>query len=163
MESDIETRSVSALRGLDVPYELVKCDPAFADTAAFCDKYGYTLEQCGNTILVASKREPKQFAACVVRGSDRLDVNRTVRRLMSVSRVSFASEELTKAVTGMMLGGVTPFGLPEDVPLYVDERLMSIEKVILGSGSRSSKIRVSPAVFGKIPGATVVPGLSIGA
>ena len=81
---------------------------------------------------------------------------------MGVPRASLASAEQTMAITGMRIGGVTPFALPPEVPVYADGKLMALEYVILGSGSRSSKIRVSPAVFGKIPGATVVPGLSIG-
>ena len=81
----------AALVELGVSYEIIEIDPAFADTTLFCREYGYSLESCGNTIVVASKREPRQFSACVVRGSDRLDVNRTVKRLMNVSRLSFAS------------------------------------------------------------------------
>ena len=63
--------------------EVIPCDPAFADTAAFCEKYGYPLEQSANTILVASRTEPKVFAACVVTADRKLDVNGTVRRLLA--------------------------------------------------------------------------------
>jgi prolyl-tRNA editing enzyme YbaK/EbsC (Cys-tRNA(Pro) deacylase) len=59
-----------------------------------------------------------------------------------------------------MLGGVTVFALPPDLPIYVDERLMSLPWVILGSGSRSSKIKIAPEVFRRIPNATIVPGLA---
>ena len=61
----------------------------------------------------------------------------------------------------MMIGGVTVFALPEDVPLYVDSKLMDLDTVILGSGSRSSKINVSPLVFEKMPDAQIVEGLSL--
>ena len=144
-----------------MPYEVVDCDPDFADTAAFCERYGYSLDRCGNTITIASKRGPKQSSACVVKGSDRLDVNKTVRKLMGVSRASFASPEETVAVTGMMIGGVTPLALPPEVPVYADEKLMELDYMILGSGSRSSKIKISPEVFRKIPNAQIVSGLSL--
>jgi len=51
-------------------------------------------------------------------------------------------------------------GKPE-LPIYVDEKLMAREWVILGSGSRSSKIRIAPEIFRRIPNAAIVPGLSI--
>ena len=159
--SEIENRVLAALDGLGVPYEIVRIDPAFADTADFCAQYGYTLEGCGNTIVVASKKEPRQYSACIVRGSDRLDVNKRVRKLMGVSRLSFASAEDTMAVTGMAIGGVTPFALPETLPVYADEKLMALDSVILGSGSRSSKVQVSPDVFRQIPNAEIVAGLSL--
>ncbi|HET8575721.1 MAG TPA: YbaK/EbsC family protein [Methylomirabilota bacterium] len=145
-----------------MPYELVRIDPQYADTAAFCERYGFTLQQSANTIIVASKKEPRQFAACVVRADRRLDVNHTVRRLMGVSRLSFADAEDTRALTGMMIGGVTVFALPDGLPIYVDDTLMGLEWVILGGGSRSAKIKIAPAVFTRLPNATVVAGLSQG-
>ena len=57
---------IVALQKLDVSYELIDIDPNFADTAAFCEKYGYPAERSCNTIIVASKKEPKRYVACVV-------------------------------------------------------------------------------------------------
>jgi len=156
----IEQRVVQALDAIGVPYELMEIDPAFADTAACCEKYGLPLDSAGNTIVVASKKEPRRFGACVVKATTRLDVNRTVRALLGVSKVSFATAEETKILTGMMLGGVTVFALPPDLPIYVDDKLMARDWVILGSGSRSSKIKISPDVFRRLPNATIVPGLA---
>jgi prolyl-tRNA editing enzyme YbaK/EbsC (Cys-tRNA(Pro) deacylase) len=157
----IEQRVVQALDAIGVPYELMEIDPAFADTAVCCEKYGLPLDSAGNTIVVASKKEPRRFGACVVKATTRLDVNRAVRALLGVSKVSFATAEETKTLTGMMLGGVTVFALPADLPIYVDDKLMARDWVILGSGSRSSKIKISPDVFRRLPNATIVPGLAI--
>ena len=156
----IEERVVQVLDSLGVPYELMKIDPAFADTAACCEKYELPLDSAGNTIIVASKKEPRKFGACVVKATTRLDVNHAVRKLMGASRVSFASPDDTVALTGMMIGGVTVFALPPELPIYVDEKLMAREWVILGSGSRSSKIKIAPEVFRRIPNATIVPNLA---
>ncbi len=159
--SDIETRVVEVLDGLGVEYEVVRIDPQYADTAEFCAEYGYEVGECGNTIVVASKRPRGRHSACIVRGSDRLDVNRTVKRIMGVSKLSFASAQDTAELTGMEIGGVTPFALPKDIPIYVDEGVMSLDHVILGSGSRSSKIKASPGVLRKLPNAEIVAGLSL--
>ena len=99
----IDAKVVQVLDALGVPYELMEIDPAFADTAACCEKYGLPLESAGNTIVCASKKEPRQFCACVVKATTRLDVNRAVRGLMQASKVSFASAEETKELTGMMI------------------------------------------------------------
>ena len=157
---DIERRVVAMLDGLGLSYELHRIDPAFADTAAYCEKYGSSPDHAANTIIVASKKEPKQYAACVVKATRRLDGNHTVRRLMNASRISFASAEETRELTGMMIGGVTVLALPPELPIYVDDTLMDLPWLILGGGSRSLKIKTSPEVFRKLPGATVVAGLS---
>src|SRR5919198_2534339 len=126
----------AVLEGLGAPFEILTIDPDFADTAQFCAKYGVPLDQSANTIVVASKKEPREYCACLVLATTRLDVNHAVRKLMGVSRVSFASGEETKALTGMLIGGVTVFALPEGLPIYVDERIMALEWIIVGGGGR---------------------------
>jgi prolyl-tRNA editing enzyme YbaK/EbsC (Cys-tRNA(Pro) deacylase) len=160
MSDDIDRKVTASLDALEVPYEIMTIDPDFADTARFCERYGIPLENSANTIIVASKKEPKQYSACVVKATTRLDVNHAVRKLMNVSRVSFATADETMALTGMMIGGVTIFALPVDLPIYVDERLMTLDWVILGGGSRSTKIRTSPEVFRRLASTTIVPGLA---
>jgi len=156
----VDAKVTATLEGLGVPYEIHEIDPDFADTAAYCAKYGVPLEQSANTIIVASKKEPKQYCACVVLATTRLDVNHAVRKLMGAAKVSFASADETKALTGMMIGGVTLFALPPDLPVYVDERVMACEWIIVGGGSRSAKIRLAPDVLRRLPGVTVVSGLA---
>ena len=155
--AEVERRVVAVLDGLGVPYELQPIDPAFADTAAYCERYGVPLDHAANTIIVVAKREPRQYAACVVKATTRLDVNRAVRRLLDASRVSFASADETRALTGMLIGGVTVFALPAELPIYVDDKVMALDWAILGSGSRSSKIRVSPEALRRLPGVQIVP------
>lgn len=160
MTDDIDRRVAASLDALGVPYEVMTIDPDFADTARFCERYGIPLENSANTIVVASKKEPKQYCACVVKATTRLDVNHAVRRLMNASRVSFATAEETTALTGMMIGGVTVLALPPDLPVYVDERVMALDWLIVGGGSRSTKIRTSPELFRRLPGTTIVSGLA---
>jgi prolyl-tRNA editing enzyme YbaK/EbsC (Cys-tRNA(Pro) deacylase) len=160
MSENIDARVTSSLDRLGVAYEVMTIDPEFADTARFCERYGIPLENSANTIIVASKKEPKQYGACVVKATTRLDVNHAVRKLMNVSRVSFATAEETQALTGMMIGGVTVLALPPAMPIYVDERLMALDWLILGGGSRSTKIKTSPEIFRRLPSTTVVAGLA---
>jgi len=127
---------------------------------AVLDGLGIPLEQSANTIIVASKKEPKQYCACLVLATTRLDVNHAVRKLMGVSRVSFASGDETKAVTGMLIGGVTIFALPPDLPIYVDERVMAPDWIIVGGGGRSTKLKLAPDVLRRLPNVKVVPGLA---
>jgi len=159
-DATIEARVAQALEGMGATWELMRIDPDFADTAAFCEKYAVPLDHSGNTIIVASKKEPKQYCACLVLATTRLDVNHAVRRLMDVSRVSFATAEETQALTGMMIGGVTLLALPPDLPIYVDDRVMALDYVILGGGSRSSKIKIAPEALKRLPGVNIVPGLA---
>ena len=87
-----------ALTSWGIDHEIIKIDPDFADTAQFCEKYGYPPERSANTILVASKKGPEQYCACVILASTQLDVNKRVRRLID-SRASFASASSLSSFT----------------------------------------------------------------
>ena len=78
-----------ANRLLGHPFELFACDPALADTAQFCEAYGFELGDSANTIMVVGKAEPRRYAACIVRATHRLDVNRTVRDRLGTRKASF--------------------------------------------------------------------------
>ena len=148
------------LASLGVPYEIVACDPELADTAAFCAHYGYAMEDSANTILVAGKSDPVRFVACVVLATTRLDVNGLVRRRLGVKKASFADREQTMGLTGMAIGGVTAIGLPADVPLWIDSRVVERPRIVLGGGDRSSKILAPPGLLLALPNAEVIEALA---
>lgn len=150
---------VEQLDSLGISYEIIPCDPALADTAQFCATYGYALEDSANTIVVAGKADPPVYAACVVLATTRLDVNRVVKKRMGVRKASFASGPDTEHLTGMSIGGVTPFGLPDDLPLWVDGHVMTRDRIILGGGGRDRKVLAPPTILTAL-GAEVVEGLA---
>ena len=154
-------RIEAALEASGVEYEIFPCDPELADTAVFCERYGYPLDVSANTILVKAKTGGERFVVCVVLAHTRLDVNRTVRKRLGARRVSFASADETRAATGMEIGGVTPLALPSELEIWVDARIMACEWVILGGGDRSHKIKVASALFERIPSVTVIDGLAL--
>ena len=159
--SALHPKVAEALAAWDIPYEVIPCDPAYADTAEFCREYGYPLETSANTIIVASTRGPKVYSACLVQASQKLDVNHAVKRLMGASRLSFATADETRELTGMEIGGVTVFGLPKELVLYVDAALKNQTYVILGSGARTSKVKLEPNELAKIPNCSFIDGLSM--
>jgi len=141
-------------------FEVLPCDPELADTAVFCEHYGVALENSANAILVRSKTGDRKFVVCVLLATDRLNTNHTVRKKMGARKVSFASADETREMTGMEIGGVTPLCLPDDLPIWIDDAVMQCEYVVLGGGNRSSKLKVDPAVLLLQPMAEVVDALA---
>jgi len=152
---------ISHLDGLGLSYEVMACDPALADTAQFCETYGVPLEKSANAILVASRKPEGHNAVCVVLAHTKLDVNGTVRRRLGVRKVSFAPADLTKSLTGQEIGGVTIFGLPDGLPVWMDSRVMTCDWVIVGAGSRSAKIKLDPTQLVGLDNYEVVEGLAV--
>jgi prolyl-tRNA editing enzyme YbaK/EbsC (Cys-tRNA(Pro) deacylase) len=141
-------------------HELFACDPALADTAAFCAAYGFALEDSANTIVVVGKSTPPVYAACVVLATHRLDVNHAVRDRLGTRKASFASPDETRALTGHEIGGVTVFGLPAGMLLWVDAAVMARPRIVLGGGSRSWKVIAPSSILLTLPNVEVVDGLA---
>ncbi|MEM7406984.1 MAG: YbaK/EbsC family protein [Pseudomonadota bacterium] len=160
MASPAHEKVVAALAPLGIDYEILPCDPDMADTEVFCRQYDIPLDCSANTILVVGKSGAKGYAACVLLADSRLDVNKVVRKKLGVRRISFASAEETVEMTGMIIGGVTPLPLPDDVPLWVDARVMEAPYIILGGGDRATKLKISPELFHKLPNTEIVEGLA---
>lgn len=154
-------RLEAALAERGVAFELFACDPAYADTAAFCARYGFDPLDSANTLVVAGKADPRPYAVCVVLAPHRLDVNRVVRARLGTRKASFAAADETRALTGMEIGGVTPFGLPAGLPIWIDAAVMTRARVVLGGGSRAWKVIAPPAILLTLPGAEVVDGLAV--
>ena len=151
---------IKTLDGLNAEYEIIDCDPDLADTARFCDSYGYRLDESANAILVVGKADPRRYAMCLVLANTQIDVNRVVRKKFEVKKASFASPEETIQMTGMVLGGVTPLGLPPTLPVWIDSRIMDCARVIVGGGSRDRKVYLDPRGLEALPSAEVIENLA---
>jgi prolyl-tRNA editing enzyme YbaK/EbsC (Cys-tRNA(Pro) deacylase) len=139
---------------------VAEIDDDLADTAAFSQAYGVPLEASANCVVVAARRAGQtSMAACVVLATTRADVNGLVRRHLGARKASFAPQDVAVAETGMAYGGITPVGLPEDWPVLVDAAVASTEFVVIGSGTRGSKLAVPGALLAGLPAAEVLDGL----
>lgn len=141
---------------------VAEIDADLADTAAFCEAYGVTLEQSANCVVVAGRRgDVTTLAACVVLATTRCDVNGVVRKRLDARKASFAPMDVATEATGMAYGGITPVGLPADWPmLLVDAAVVQQPWVVVGSGVRHSKLLLPGALLARLPGAEVVEGLA---
>jgi prolyl-tRNA editing enzyme YbaK/EbsC (Cys-tRNA(Pro) deacylase) len=154
--------ALAALDG-DLPEAAVgvaEIDPALADTAAFCERYGVSPAESANCVVVTGRRDGEaRFAACVILATTRADVNGVVRRQLDVRKASFAATDTAVELTSMEYGGITPVGLPGSWPVFVDAAVAASPLVIVGSGVRRSKLVLPGELLGRLPGAVVLDGL----
>ena len=64
------------LESTKLEFEVMDCDPKFADTNLFCKEYGVDLEDSVNVIIVKTKTGELKYAACALLATTRLDINR---------------------------------------------------------------------------------------
>jgi prolyl-tRNA editing enzyme YbaK/EbsC (Cys-tRNA(Pro) deacylase) len=150
--------TAAALAAGDGGVLVAAIDPELADTQAFCDHYEIAVEAGANCVIVELKRaERTWYAACLVLGSDKVDVNTAVRKHLGAKKASFAAMDTATALTGMEYGGINPIGLPAEWPVLVDKAVAAGDRLIIGSGIRGSKLLVTGAFLAALPNAEVLP------
>jgi len=139
---------------------VVEIDPDLADTAALSEAYDLPAEGSGNCVVVAGSRAGEErIAACVVPADSRADINSLVKRLLDVRKASFLPMDRAVEESGMEYGGITPVGVPEGWRVLVDARLLTVERVVIGSGLRRSKLLLPGSALASLPGVEIVEGL----
>jgi prolyl-tRNA editing enzyme YbaK/EbsC (Cys-tRNA(Pro) deacylase) len=148
--------------GLESSVGVVRIDPELSDTAATEAAYGLDATTLANCVIVTGKREGVlRVAACVVPSHARADINNLVKKRLDVRKASFMQRESAVETTGMEFGGITPIGLPEGWPIYVDATLATTSLLVIGSGIRKSKLLIPGELFARIPGVQIVDGLGV--
>lgn len=78
----------------------------------------------------------------VTRGDSRLD-NKKLKQVFG-GKVKMLNAETVLALTGHPVGGVCPFGLATNLPVYCDISLQDFDVVLPAAGSVNSAVRITP-------------------
>ncbi|MCA9974571.1 MAG: YbaK/EbsC family protein [Anaerolineales bacterium] len=84
------------------------------------------------------------FVMVLMAGPQQIDW-KALRQYLDEKRLTMASEEEVRRVTGYERGAVAPFGLPAPLRILADESIFTPEEVSLGSGVRGTTIILSSA------------------
>jgi Cys-tRNA(Pro) deacylase len=84
----------------------------------------------------------------VTKGDARID-NRKFKQQFQVKAKMMCSDEIFET-TGHPVGGVCPFGLKQEMDIFLDESLKQFEKVYPAAGSKNSCIEITPDELLKI-------------
>lgn len=136
---------------------VAEIDPELADTAGFCKHYNIGMEISANCVVVEAKRADKVwYAACLILATTKADINGVIRKHLEARRTSFAPMDKAVSLSKMEFGGITPIGLPADWPLLVDKAVLETENVIIGSGTKKSKLLIPGKLFNSLPNTEIM-------
>lgn len=101
-----------------------------------------------------SVRAGDRVVLIVARGDARLHNGRAKAALGAKPRM-LAIEEV-EALTGHPVGGVCPFGLASDLPVYCDQSLRDFDTIFPAAGARTASVELTPDRLAEITGAVWV-------
>ena len=147
------TSATRELEARGIPHRLFRHPGPVASLQQAADERGQAPEQVIRSIVF--RVGEGEFVMVLMAGEQQVSW-RNLRRYLSQSRLSMASEaELLKA-TGYRAGAVSPFGLPRPMRVLVDEAVFEPEEVSIGSGERGLTVILrSEDLRRALPGAEI--------
>lgn len=119
--------------------EVLETEASSATVALAAEAHGVDPDQIAKTICV---RAGETILLVVTAGMKRLD-NRKFRDRFSAKPRMLDAQEVVE-VTSHPVGGVCPFGLPSDLPVYCDVSLKDYAEVVPAAGATNAAVRISP-------------------
>lgn len=138
----IQTKITELFDSLSIAYRVLPhAEPVFTVEAAAAQR-GVVKEEMVKSILLKD-RDGRHVMACVP-GEAKLDPQ-AVRAFLGepYKRLSFASSDEIRAVTGYVQGAVAPLCLPEHVPVVMDEFFGTLAKCNISSGDPLAGLEIA--------------------
>jgi Cys-tRNA(Pro) deacylase len=138
----VRSPALAELERKGIPYRLFihKAPITSLDQAAA--ERGQDPEQVVRSILF--RLSQGEFFLALVAGPQQVNW-RGLRRTFNQSRLTMASPEEVERITGYKPGTVSPFGLPEPLPVIADPNVFAPKEISLGSGVRGVAIIMTTA------------------
>ncbi len=75
---------------------------------------------------------------------DRQVSTKALARQMGVKTVKTSSPKDAERLTGYQVGGISPFGTKRKLPVYIEETILDLPKIIINGGRRGFLLELSP-------------------
>lgn len=151
----VNPRIIEVLDVSKAPYE-IHDHSSYATTikspADFSKAVGLPLNQITKSLFL--KQSDGKYAVVVAAMSKQIDFKR-VAELLTVPRVEFGKPDELDRITGYPRNGVSPLGLPSDIPILLDSDLLAHPTVSIGGGAIGVEVELSPKLLVSLAGARV--------
>ena len=95
-------------------------------------------------------------ALVVLMHGDRKVSTKNLARQIACKSVAPCKPEVAQRHSGYLVGGTSPFGLKKNLPVYVEQGILALEKIYINGGRRGYLVGLSPQVLVTVLGAVAV-------
>ena len=83
----------------------------------------------------------------VLMHGDRTVSTKNLARAIGVKSVEPCKPEVAQRHSGYQVGGTSPFGLRKEIPVYVQETILALSRILINGGRRGYLLEMPPAVL----------------
>ncbi len=137
----MSTRAIKYLKQKDIPFKVIKYEQEDKGAEFAAKATGFPVEKTIKTLVVELGREKYSFAP--MPGDKYLDL-KSLAKACSEKRVSMADIATAQRLTGYQVGGISPFGSKQRLPVVMEESLLQFDNVIINAGQRGIMLMMAP-------------------
>ena len=138
----MSTRAIQFLKQKKIPFELVKYDHEEKGAEFAAAATGYPLAATVKTLVVDLGE--KKYALILMPGDRQLSMKR-LAKACGVKRAAMADTRTAERLTGYLVGGISPFGTKQKLPVVLEADILTFDKVQINAGQRGTMLKMRPA------------------
>ena len=135
------TRAIRLLEQKKIPFEVVKYDHEEKGAEFAARASGYPLERTVKTLVVDLGK--KQYALVLMPGDKQLSMKR-LAKIQRLKRAAMADTRTAERLTGYLVGGISPFGTRQKLPVVMEESILKFESILINAGQRGTMLLMAP-------------------
>lgn len=140
---------------------VAEINPDCIDGMKLCEYYNIDTKYGVNCLICECKRgDSKSYVALLVPIGYRYNMSTTVRKHMNSRIVSVALLDYVLEKTKMEYGSINPLGLPNDWRIFIDPKVMEVDRIICGSGLQKSKLSLPSKYLLKLNNVEILDNLA---
>jgi Cys-tRNA(Pro) deacylase len=143
----MSTRAIQFLKQKKIGFEVVKYDHEEKGAEFAARASGFPLEKTVKTLVVDLGQ--KQHALVLMPGDRQLSMKR-LARLRGVKRAAMADTRTAERLTGYLVGGISPFGTRQKLPVVMEERILKLDTILINAGQRGTMLLITPENLRKV-------------
>ena len=145
-------RVKAALEKLEIPFQLQELPQSTRTAKDAAHAVQCSVEQIVKSLVFTTAEG--QPLLILTSGSNQVKEGLVGRTLGG--KIQFAKADVVREQTGFSIGGVSPYGLIKQIPIYIDRDLTQYQQVWAAAGSSHAVVRISPQDLVKTTGGIVI-------
>ena len=137
----MSTRAIAWLRQQKMDFRVVTYEHQAKGAAFAAQATGFSLAQTIKTLVV--DLGGNAYGLALMPGDRRLSVKK-LARAMGVKKAVLADGPVAERLTGYHVGGISPFGIRQRLPVIMEKSLMAHHQVMINGGRRGVLLRMAP-------------------
>lgn len=140
---------------------VAEINPEYMDGIKLCEHYNIDIKTGVNCLVCECKRgENKSYVALLVPTGYKYNMSSTIRKHTNSRMVSVAPLDYVLEQTKMEYGSINPIGLPQEWKIFIDPKVLEVDKIICGSGLQKSKLSLPSKYLLKLNNVEILENLA---